>query len=78
MQDTLKKLEKILKKVTGREIAVREGQNFKLELAVDSLSMVELVLETEVEFGIAFDQSELSEENLETTSAFVRLLESKR
>lgn len=78
MQDTLKRLEKILKNVTGREISVREGQDFKQDLAIDSLSMVEVVLEAEIEFGVTFDQTELSEENLETTSAFMRLLENKR
>ena len=50
----------------------------KQDLAIDSLSMVEVVLEAEIEFGVKFDQTELSEENLETTSAFIRLLESKR
>lgn len=78
MQDTLKRLEKILKNVTGREVCVREGQDFKQDLAIDSLSMVEVVLEAEIEFGVTFDQTELSEENLETTSAFMRLLENKR
>ena len=77
MQDMLKKLEKVLTKVTGRKISVQEGQDFKRDLAVDSLSMVELVLETEIEFGVTFDRSELTEENLATTSALMRLLENK-
>ena len=77
MSTLSEKLEQILKRITGRCISVSSEQSFKEELGIDSLTMVELVLATEEEFGIEFDQSDLTEENLGTTDAFLRLLERK-
>lgn len=77
MSTLSEKLEQILKRITGRSISVSSEQSFKEELGIDSLTMVELVLATEEEFGIEFDQSDLTEENLGTTDAFLRLLERK-
>ena len=77
MSTLSEKLGQILKRITGRSISVTSEQSFKEELGIDSLTMVELVLATEEEFGIEFDQSDLTEENLGTTDAFLRLLERK-
>lgn len=77
MSTLSEKLEQILKRITGRSISVTSEQSFKEELGIDSLTMVELVLATEEEFGIEFDQSDLTEGNLGTTDAFLRLLERK-
>ena len=77
MSTLSEKLGQILKRITGRIISVSSEQSFKEELGIDSLTMVELVLATEEEFGIEFDQSDLTEENLGTTDAFLRLLERK-
>lgn len=77
MSTLSEKLGQILKRITGRSISVSSEQSFKEELGIDSLTMVELVLATEEEFGIEFDQSDLTEENLGTTDAFLRLLERK-
>lgn len=77
MSTLSEKLEQILKRITGRSISVSSEQSFKEELGIDSLTMVELVLATEEEFGIEFDQSDLTEGNLGTTDAFLRLLERK-
>ena len=74
MSTLSEKLGQILKRITGRSISVSSEQSFKEELGIDSLTMVELVLATEEEFGIEFDQSDLTEENLGTTDAFLRLL----
>lgn len=77
MSTLSEKLGQILKRITGRSISVSSEQSFKEELGIDSLTMVELVLATEEEFGIEFDQSDLTEENLGTTDSFLRLLERK-
>lgn len=77
MSTLSEKLGQILKRITGRSISVSSEQSFKEELGIDSLTMVELVLATEEEFGIEFDQSDLTEENLGTTDAILRLLERK-
>lgn len=77
MSTLSEKLGQILKRITGRSISVSSEQSFKEELGIDSLTMVELVLAIEEEFGIEFDQSDLTEENLGTTDAFLRLLERK-
>lgn len=77
MSTLSEKLEQILKRITGRSISVASEQSFKEELGIDSLTMVELVLATEEKFGIEFDQSDLTEENLGTTDSFLRLLERK-
>ena len=75
MSTLSEKLEQILKRITGRSISVSSEQSFKEELGIDSLTMVELVLATEEEFGIEFDQSDLTQEKLGLTDAFLRLLE---
>ena len=77
MSTLSEKLEQILKRITGRSISVTSEQSLKEELGIDSLTMAELVLATEEEFGIEFDQSDLTEGNLGTTDAFLRLLERK-
>ena len=51
MSTLSEKLEQILKRITGRSISVSSEQSFKEELGIDSLTMVELVLATEEEFG---------------------------
>ena len=77
MKNIIDKLQKVLFKVTGRKISLQENKNFQKELGIDSLTMVEIVLETEEMFGLAFDQSDLCEEYLKDTSSFLQLLEIK-
>ena len=63
-------LEKRIEELSA-EISRQHDENEEMAASI-------AVLEAEIEFGVTFDQTELSEENLETTSAFIRLLESKR
>lgn len=76
-QKMINKLEQVLEQVMGRKIQVVNDCSFKLDLGVDSLSMVEVVLTSEEVFGVIFDQSELTAENLERTESFLKLVESK-
>lgn len=76
-QKMIEQLEQVLEQVTGRKIRVGKDSSFKLDLGVDSLGMVEVVLASEEAFGVTFDQSELTAENLERTNAFLGLVESK-
>ncbi len=71
------KLKEILLRVTGRDIQLEEGLFFRDDLGVDSLTMVEVVYECEETLGIVFGQEELTEDNLGTTTAFLKLLEGK-
>lgn len=55
---------------------IKGTANWK-DLSIDSLSFVELIVETEDKFGIAFSDEELSIYTWETVNDFVNAVEKK-
>ena len=72
--DIFKKTEEVLFEAVGAE-AVTGEQDLKLDLGLDSLSLVAVVVGLEEALGVEFDESNLDPQTLVTVADLVRLAE---
>lgn len=71
--ETKNKISKILNKLTGFE-NIKPEENLQLDLAMDSITMVTLLIEIEETFGITLDESDMNPFNLVTVNDIVKLV----
>lgn len=74
-QNTIKRMQAALERVTGLTVALAENGRLKEDLGLDSLSLVALVVELEEEFNILFDEGDLNPDQLLRAGDLAALLE---
>ncbi len=72
--DALKVIAKVINQMVGIE-TVAAQDNIKLDLGLDSLSIVSLIIGIEDELAIEFDESDLDPSKLETIADLIKLVE---
>lgn len=70
---TKNKISKILNKLTGFE-NIKLEENLQLDLAMDSISMVTLLIEIEEAFEITLDEADMNPFNLITVKDIVDMV----
>ena len=70
--ETTEKVIDILKELSGKE-EIKETDSLQTDLALDSLSLVTLLLEVEDTFSIQLDESDMNPYDLATVSDVVAL-----
>ncbi len=68
------KLIKVLLNHTKSDIDITEESNLKEDLTIDSLTMINLILEIEEVFNIEVPDDELTEENFSTVESLNKLI----
>lgn len=71
--DIEKRLKGILSRLSGEE-TIKNEATLREELALDSLSMVTLLIEIEEEFGIELDESDMNPFDLVTVQNIVDMV----
>lgn len=72
MIDIQAEIKKILQEIAGRDVSTTSS--FK-DAGIDSLTVTELVIQTEEHLGIEYGQSDLTADNLASITAFIKLTE---
>lgn len=65
----------LLMEIRGGNQEIKESDSLKDDVGVDSLTMVSLIISIENHFGVEFEDSDLSFENLETVGSLLAMLE---
>lgn len=69
----LERISSLLKKATGKDIAISEDTVLRSDLGMNSFELVQLVCKVEDEFGVSIPDKELRE--IETVSDLINCIE---
>lgn len=75
MDEILAELSEIISECTDQDGEIGEETDLLLDLGLDSVEVFQVIVRTEEEFGIEFDDVDLLSENFSEIGSFCRLIQ---
>ncbi len=75
VDEILEGLSEIIRECTDRDGEIREETDLFVDLGLDSVEVFQVIVRTEEDFGIEFDDVDLLSENFSQIGSFCRLIQ---